>query len=205
MYLKDLETNELYFVNIFEKWWHFLLLGFTWFIPHKAFLLKKDVVVIQEKSKKYSGIKTGILIGLSYSISDFLQSLDIYKFPEKYYWIWDLIAYPVIIIIIAVLWSYIIKYTNKARSVDYDSYKIVKIKFGSLRTILHSSWKFVVSFIFFLLVLESIKYNLILHFITLFGSGICILAFSYLVGFNVIIYSFDNHEFKIYNPTKNSF
>lgn len=34
MYLKDLETNELYFVNIFEKWWHFLLLGFTWFIPH---------------------------------------------------------------------------------------------------------------------------------------------------------------------------
>ena len=201
MYLKDLETDELYFVNIFEKWWHFLLLGFTWFIPHKAFLLKKDVVVIQEKSKKYSGIKTGILIGLSYSISDFLQSLDFYKVPEIYYWVWNIIAYPLIAITIAIFWNYILRITKGARSVDYDNSKIVKVKFVSLSTILHSSWKLVLSFIFVLLVFESIKFNLILLLITVFGSGICILTFSFFVGFNVTIYSSDNHKFKIYNPT----
>lgn len=205
MYLKDLETNELYFVNIFEKWWHFLFLGFTWFVPHKAFLLKKEVDAIQGKAKKYLGIKTGVLIGLSYSISDFLQSLNIYKVPEKYYWIWNLIAYPVLIVIIALLWHYIIKYTNRARSVDYDNSKIVKIKVGSLNTILHSSWKFVVSFIFVLIVLESIKFNLILQIIIVIVSGICILTLSFLTGINTIIYSLDNQKFKMYNPTKNSF
>lgn len=189
MYLKDLETGELYFVNIFEKWWHFLLLGFTWFTPHKAFLLKKDVVVSQEKSKKYSGIKTGILIGLSYSISDFLQSLDIYKIPEVYYWVWQIIAFPLIAITIAIFWNYILRTTQGARSVDYDSSKIVKIKIGSLSTILHSSWKLVLSFIFVLLVFESIKFNLILLLITVFVSGICILTLSFLTGINTTIYS----------------
>jgi len=61
MYLIDLETNQLYFVNIFDKWWYFPLLGFTWFFPHKAYLLEKKVVVKQTSNNKHSGIKMGYL------------------------------------------------------------------------------------------------------------------------------------------------
>jgi len=53
MYIIDLETNELYIVNIFDKLWYLSLLGFTWFSLYKVYLLKN--VVVKQTSNKSIG------------------------------------------------------------------------------------------------------------------------------------------------------
>ena len=40
MYIFDENTEKECFLNPFEKWWHYLLLFFAWFVPHKAYQVK---------------------------------------------------------------------------------------------------------------------------------------------------------------------
>ena len=40
MYIFDKSTEKEYFLNPFEKWWHYFLLVFAWFVPHKAYQVK---------------------------------------------------------------------------------------------------------------------------------------------------------------------
>jgi Protein of unknown function (DUF443). len=40
MYIYDESTEKEYFLNPFEKWWHYFLILFAWFVPHKAYQVK---------------------------------------------------------------------------------------------------------------------------------------------------------------------
>jgi hypothetical protein len=39
MYVISESTKVKYYFNPFEKWWHYFLLCFAWFIPHKMYQL----------------------------------------------------------------------------------------------------------------------------------------------------------------------
>lgn len=197
MYIKDLETNEQYFMYLYDKWWHYLFLGLTWFVPHKAYLMKKKFNTNQETRSKYSGIKFGLLIGSGFFISDILQRLELYKVPEPYYWIWYLIVYPLIVLSTFISWQFILKITKNNRELDYDKVKIVKIRFFSLNAIIHCYWKLLISFVLILIIFESIKFDLIFIPIAVVIFNIFIFTFNLLAGFNTIIHSSDNRNFKV--------
>lgn len=197
MYIKDLDTNEQYFMYLYDKWWHYLFLGLTWFVPHKAYLMKKKFNTNQETGSKYSGIKFGLLIGSGFFISDILQRLELYKVPEPYYWIWYLIVYPLIVLSTFISWQFILKITKNNRELDYDKVKIVKIRFFSLNAIIHCYWKLLISFVLILIIFESIKFDLIFIPIAVVIFNIFIFTFNLLAGFNTIIHSSDNRNFKV--------
>jgi len=197
MYIKDLETNEQYFMYLYDKWWHYLFLGLTWFIPHKAYLMKKKFITNQDAGSKHSSLKFGLLIGAGYIVSDILQRFDFYKVPEPYYWIWYLIVYPLIVLSTFISWQFILKITKNNRELDNDKVKIVKIRFFSLNAIFHCYWKLLISFALILVIFESIKYDLIFIFIAIVILNIFIFTFNLLAGINTIIYSSDYRKFKV--------
>lgn len=46
MNLRNKKTGDQYFVDLFEKWWHYPLLGLTWFLPNNAYPYKdKDRII----------------------------------------------------------------------------------------------------------------------------------------------------------------
>jgi len=63
MRLENKGNGDEYFIDLFEKWWHYPLLAFTWFLPHKAYPYKEKDGSVPAKFK--FDAKMGLATGLS--------------------------------------------------------------------------------------------------------------------------------------------
>lgn len=54
MNLRNKKTGDQYFVDLFEKWWHYPLLGLTWFLPNNAYSYKEKDRTTPTKFKFYT-------------------------------------------------------------------------------------------------------------------------------------------------------
>ena len=104
MRLINKSSGEQYFIDLFEKWWHYPLLALTWFIPHKAYPYKKNNNSIPVKFK--FDFKMGIVTGLSFILADIARNLKIFSFSEEYYWIGRVFAYPISLLALIITWRY---------------------------------------------------------------------------------------------------
>lgn len=197
MIIKDQKSNEQYFLDLYEKWWHFLFLGFSWFLPHKAYLHSKNVKVVEFEKQKKGGIGLGIAIGCGIIISSLLQTIKIYKIPEEFHWIGIFFVYPLVVISLMVLWKYIKKNANGKENINQNKYIIVKIKWNSIDSVVHCYPKLLLSLFFFALLVESIKFDLILIIVVVFLSGIFMLLVTITAGTDTIINSLDGKILKI--------
>ncbi len=76
MFIRDVETNEQYYFDLYDKWWHYPLLGLSWFFTHKAYLNEKPVPPGKLKIAKVSGVAKGLAVGAGYIFSGFLRSIN---------------------------------------------------------------------------------------------------------------------------------
>ena len=209
MFIRDVETNEQYYFDLYDKWWHYPLLGLSWFFPHKAYLNEKPVPPGKLKIAKVSGVAKGLAVGAGYIFSGFLRSLNTFKMPEEYYWLGPYFAYIFLVISLIVFWKLFINYSNKnvKKRINYDTCYHVRIKFYALDAIIHCYWKLFVSFIFAAAMSESIKYDflgtvliyIVCSLLSLLGSV------SAGAGGKVIIVSKEGKRFKTPLPQKEYF
>jgi len=209
MFIWDIETNEQYYFDLYDKWWHYLFFGLSWFFPHKAYLNEKPVPPGKLKIAKVSGVSTGLAVGAGYILSSILQSIDTFKMPEEYYWLGPYFAYTFLVISLIVFWKLIINYSNKnvKKRINYDKCYHVRIKFYALDAIIHCYWKLFVSFIFAAAMSESIKYDFLGTFLIYIVCSFLFLLGSVSAGAGgkVIIVSKEGKKFKTPLPEKEYF
>lgn len=197
MIIKDQDSNEQYFLDLYEKWWHFMLLGLSWFLPHRAYLHSKKVRVVEFEKKRKGDIGLGIAIGFGIILSSLLQTIKIYKIPEEFHWLGIFIVYPMVVISLMFLWRYIKNNANGKENINKDKYIIVKIKWNTLDSLTHCYSKILLSFFFFVLLVESIKFDLIMIIIVVFLSWIFLLLVIITAGTDANINSSDGKILKV--------
>ena len=138
MYTINETTGEEYYFNPFEKWWHYFLLCFTWFVPHRIYKLIKDsdnqIEILNNQKKKYSSsiIESAMIFSIIGLIRVFRRrfffetSASLTEFLFEYI----LISYFVMVIITIVLWKF---FPNKKIAINKSEYLDIKIRFLGLK------------------------------------------------------------------------
>ena len=110
-------NNKQSFVKLFEKWWHYPLLGLTWFLPHKAYLLK-DIDYSKSTKSKFS-IWLGLATGVSFILGDIIRSMGIASIPTEYKWISKFLAYPVSILFVFIIYKWYFNLLKKRDRLEF--------------------------------------------------------------------------------------
>ena len=90
MYTKNETTGKDYYFDLYEKWWHYFLLCFSWFIPHKLYKLDSypiDRVEQTEKEieeRKKLGKRNSFLVPISVLFVRMIQDIYLLNGLKKY-------------------------------------------------------------------------------------------------------------------------
>jgi len=192
MTLKNKMSNEVYFIDLFEKWWHYPLLGLTWFLPHKAY---KISVKNNSKPNKFKfSIGMGIAMILGFIINDVLQKVNFIRLSSEYYWVGRVFAFFLLIISLVLFWKYMKHQVEKGKGVNFEKSYNIQLKIFSFNTIRKSAFRILMSIISINLLATSIEYNLYGMLITMFLSIVVILSSTIILGTEVEIISLDGDK-----------
>lgn len=194
MYIRNIETKEQYFLFLYESWWHYPLLGFTWFLEHNAYLIKDAKGSV--KSTKISGLGVGLVLVLSMIIGNFIQEISIYKIPEQYYWIGEYLTYPLVVISIILIWKYMLSHAIGLKDLDKEQVVRVKINYKSSK-IFSFLLKLVGSFALIAVIGESIRLDIITFALILVSMYILLILVIFFAGASTIMQSKDGRRFMI--------
>jgi len=134
MYVINETTGEEYYFNLYEKWWHYFLLGFAYFIPHRAYKLT------QYPKKRLQDLSNrGIMISLGIGAIGILQDTLYFETSitlEGYIVPYLLIGYMLVVLVTIILWN-----ASHSKKVEINKRKYIDIKinlfsFNTFRTII---------------------------------------------------------------------
>ncbi len=194
MNLRNKKTGDQYFIDLFEKWWHFPFLGLTWFLPHNAYLLK-----YKNYSKPYKfrySLGMGIATGLSFILGDLIRKINFINIPTEYYWVGKVLAYPFLIILMGLAWKYLVYQLKKRDRVDFEKSYKVQLNILSFNTLKKCSFRLITSFILILFLSETIKFDLIGMILLIIITSIFIIIFTIGVGIDVDVISTEGSKLK---------
>jgi len=135
MYTINETTGEEYYFNLYEKWWHYFLLGFAYFIPHRAYKLTH----YPKKRLREWRNRDWIMISLGIGAVRILR--DIFYFETSTALEVNIFSYLVIGYILIVLVTIILWNVFRSREVEINKRKYIDIKinlfsFNTFRTII---------------------------------------------------------------------
>lgn len=192
MLIKNKENGNQYFINLYEKWWQFPLLGLTWFFPHKAYLLK-DIDNSKPIKTKFS-VGMGIVTGFSFILSDIIRNMGLIGVPQKYQWFGKVLAYPVSILLVMIIYKWYFNLLIKRDRVNFKrSYKI-QLNIFSFKILKKITFPLVTSFIFILLLSKSLEFDVLSMFIVIIVSSVIIVLFTLSVGIKVLVVSVEDEK-----------
>ncbi|HET6785530.1 MAG TPA: hypothetical protein VFH18_05865 [Erysipelotrichaceae bacterium] len=195
MIIKDVNSEELYAIDLFEEWWHFLILGFSWFVPHKAYKMKRfEIGKSSKKTSKY-GIYSGLAIGTGLILGDILRTVDRLRIPEEFHLIMSLLTLPLVIISMYTIWFLIKRKSIAFKNCDIENYIIVKIDFLSLNALIKCYWKLIIGIFFSYYISVNFRSGIIT--IMLLTPTLLIISCFYFIGVgkNAIIKSANNKTY----------
>lgn len=194
MNLRNKKTGDQYFIDLFEKWWHFPFLGLTWFLPHNAYLLKNKNYSNPYKFKFSLGM--GVATGLSFILGDLIRKINITKVPTEYYWVGKVFAYPLLIIFMGIAWKYLVHQLKKRDRVDFEKTYKVQLNILSFNTLKKCSFRLITSFILILFLSETIKFDIVGMILLIIIISIFIVIFTIGVGIDVDVISSEGSRLK---------
>lgn len=185
-------NNKQYFVKLFEKWWHYPLLGLTWFLPHKAYLLK-DIDYSKSTKSKFS-IWLGLATGVSFILGDIIRSMGIASIPTEYKWISKFLAYPVSILFVFIIYKWYFNLLKKRDRIEFKKSYTLQLNAFSFKTLKKIAFPLITSFVFIVLLSESLKFDVFSMFIVIIVSIVIIVLFTLSVGIKVLIVSIEGEK-----------
>jgi len=159
MRIVNKSSGEQYFVDLFEKWWHYPLLALTWFVPHKAYPYKDKDSSVPVKFK--FDTKMGLAMGFSFIIGDIVRSMNLFTLPEEYHWIGKVLAYPISLLALIITWRYLSKLLKKKNTINFGEYYYFRLSIFSFKTFKIYFLKLLIICLVMLLLTETVKSDLI--------------------------------------------
>ena len=181
MYTINETTGEEYYFNLYEKWWHYFLLGFAYFIPHRAYKLKtypKSRVAIAKGStrdRKANSWSAGTVVSssLTVGIVRIIQDAFILDKPEEYVWLYAIVLYLSQVLMTVVFYTLMhSEDTNYSKCI----YLKIRIKLFSFKTLKSMIWH-IIGIVLLVMILFEIWY-----------METNILALLAMVGGNLILF-----------------
>lgn len=194
MNLRNKKTGDQYFIDLFEKWWHFPFLGLTWFLPHNAYLLKNKNYSKPKKFKYSLGM--GIASGLSFILGDLIRKINFVKVPTEYYWIGKVFAYPLIVVLMVLTWRYLVYQLRIRDRVDFEKSYKVQLNILSFNTLKKCLFRLITSFVLILFLSETIKFDIVGMILLIIITSIFIIIFTIGVGIDVDVISTEGSKLK---------
>ena len=192
MQLVNKSSGEQYFIDLFEKWWQYPLLALTWFLPHKAYPIKQKENTAPVKVK--FNAKMGLAMGFSFIFGDVIRNMNIFTLPEEYYWIGQVLAYPISLIALIITWRYITNRLRKKNMINFEKYYFVRLKVFSIKAFKTYFIRLIVIFISILALAETIKFDIFSMFIVLSVSLLLIVLLSLTLGSSIGIITIDGDK-----------
>jgi len=149
MYTINETTGEEYYFNLYEKWWHYFLLGFAYFIPHRLYKLKKFPKERVDSTKDISNNKDLnkwrnrciITIPILVGILRVYQNIFIIDKPEEYVWLYGIVLYLSVVATTAA--SYILLHSRETKY-DKDIFITIRMKLFSFATLKAIIWHVII-------------------------------------------------------------
>ena len=135
MYTINETTGEEYYFNLYEKWWHYFLLGFAYFIPHRAYAL---AYCSTKKMKKWKN-RDWIIMFSGVGIIKALQGVFHFEIPlalEDYIFSYIIIGYILVVLVTIILWKASYSKEIEINRKKYIDIKINLFSFNTFRTII---------------------------------------------------------------------
>lgn len=187
MNLRNKKTGDQYFIDLFEKWWHFPFLGLTWFLPHKAYLLKNKNYSKPFKFRFSLGM--GIATGFSFILGGLIRKIDFVSVPTEYYWVGKVLAYPFSVFFLVLAWKYLVYQLKKRDRVNFDKSFKIQLNILSFNTLKKCSFRLITSFILIMFLSETIKFDIVGMLLIMIITSIFIVTFTIGVGIDVEVVS----------------
>lgn len=194
MRLINKSNGDQYFIDLFEKWWHYPLLALTWFLPHNAYLLREKNTVEPQKIK--FSVTMGLVTGFSFIIGDIIRRMGFKGVPVEYYWIGKVFAYPLSIALIILFYRWFVNVLKDRNRVNFEKQYKVQLSILSFQTLRKCAFKLITSFIFIIVLSKSLELNLIGMLLTLTVSCVLIVLFTLNVGIDVAVVSIEGDILK---------
>lgn len=192
MRLINKSNGDQYFIDLFEEWWHFPLLGLTWFLPHKAYLVREKNSSKPNKFRFTAGM--GLATGFSFILGDIIRGMGLKGVPLEYHWIGKVFAYPLSVVLIILFYKWFVNFLKERNRVNFEKYYIVHLNILSLRTIKKCAFKLITSFIFILFLSKSLELDIFGIFLTIIVSCVLIVLFTLSVGIDVPVVSIEGDK-----------
>lgn len=186
MRLINKSNGDQYFIDLFEKWWHYPLLFLTWFFPHKAYPYKEKDRTIPTKFK--FNAKMGLATGIIFILGDIIRKMNLMTLSEEYYWLGKVFAYPLALITLIIVWRILLNHLRKKDLIDFNKYYYVRINMFSLKAIKIYFMRFLVFYFMFMALPESVTMDIFSMLIVIIVSlyVIVLISIGFLNGTEVI-------------------
>jgi len=168
MRLVNKSSGEVYFMDLFEKWWHYPLLALTWFLPHKAYPYKEKYNSVPAKFK--FDAKMGLATGLTFIVGDIIRKMNLLNLSEEYNWIGKVFAYPLALIALIITWRLLSNSLREKNLINFDKYYYVRLKVFSFKAIKTYSIRLIIFYFSFLLLSESVTMDIFSMLIVIVGT-----------------------------------
>ena len=152
MYIYDESTEKEYFLNPFEKWWHYFLLVFAWFVPHKAYQVKnytrkKD----KEKNKKLLAESMGmVIVTVVVKLMGSFEEIIFFRVNTTLVVLHAISLYALSVIVVFIYWKIKMEFSSaKEMKVSKDNYIDVKIDLFRKDIWSAVKWKVLITVIFY--------------------------------------------------------
>ena len=190
MYTINKNTGEEYYFNLYEKWWHYFLLGFSYFVPHRLYKLKtypKSRVEIAKgstrggKANRWSA-STVVSSSLTVGLLRIIQDAFILDKPEEYVWVYAIALYLSLVLMTVVFYALM-----HSEDTNYNKcvYLKIRIKLFSFKTLKAVIWH-IIGIVLLVMILFEIWYmetNILALFAMIGGNLILfILMISFGIG-----------------------
>lgn len=194
MRLINKSNGDQYFIDLFEKWWHYPLLFLTWFFPHKAYPYKEKDRTIPTKFK--FDAKMGLATGFIFILGDIIRKMNLMTLSEEYYWLGKVFAYPLALITLIIVWRILLNHLRKKDLIDFNKYYYVRINMFSLKAIKIYFMRFLVLYFMFMFLSESITLDVFSMFIVVIGTLYFVTLMSIGLVSGVGVISFEDELLK---------
>lgn len=194
MRLINKSNGDQYFIDLFEKWWHYPLLALTWFLLHKAYPYKEKDISIPVKFK--FNAKMGLAMGISFILGDVIRNKNIFTLPEEYHWIGPVIAYPLTLFALIITWRYFYNFLKKKNTINFNKYYYVRLKIFSIKAIKIYFIRLIVIIISMLVISEVVKYEIIGMIVVISISLFLIVLLSITLGGGIGVISIEGDVLK---------
>ena len=154
MYVISESTKVKYYFNSFEKWWHYFLLCFAWFIPHKMYQLAECSETELKKGSKevklsyFTAFLILGIIGVMVEISNIFVYIRVNSFV--------FIIYAIVLYICSVIGVFIFDKTIKSKiavTIDRDTNVDIKINLFTKEIWDEVKWRVLLYIFFYVFIL----------------------------------------------------